>query len=248
MNVEGYDPQASVGDPALSGMPPTSEGAQDRPAEALQPTEPTQALLPFVAPESLVGPPFGTIVADPPWAFSNKATRAAATDHYKTLPVHAIQSFTIYGTPIHKLATDAAHLYLWVPDALLRDGLSVVDAWGFDLKQILTWAKTDSKTGKLQMGLGNYFRHASEHCLFATRGKCKARVNDLMDLFWAPRTEHSRKPELLQDMAEKLSPGPYLEIFGRRLRPGWFVFGDQVPVAAAQPTAPELPAPATPFS
>jgi len=172
-------------------------------------------------------PNFGCLCADPPWAFRNTRTRAAAENHYKTLEEHEIAAFTIHGYPVHQVMAENAHLYLWTTDSHLESALRVMRVWGFEPKQTIVWVKV-SESGKVQIGLGNWYRHAHEICLFGTRGSALARVRDLPSVFWAPRGKHSSKPEQLQDWAEQLSPGPYIELFARRQRPNWYCFGDQV--------------------
>ncbi len=161
---------------------------------------------------------YGTIIVDPPWQYGNTATRANAQGHYPTLPDWAM--FTL---PVGSLAAPKAHLYLWTTAAHLQVALPLIGAWGFDFKMPLVWVKANA--GKLQIGLGNYFRHAHELCLFATRGTAKARVHNLPSVFWAARSEHSRKPDVIHEWSEQLSPGPYLELFARRGRPGWNSWG-----------------------
>lgn len=165
---------------------------------------------------------FGCVVADPPWRYSNTSSRAAAENHYPTMPTRQIIRL-----PVEDWVAPDAHLYCWTTDAHLRDAFDVVAAWGFEYKMTLVWVKV-GEAGKLQIGLGNYFRHAHELCLFGTRGKAPALVHDLPSVFWAPRGRHSAKPQILQDWAEKLSPGPYLEVFARSQRPSWAVWGNEV--------------------
>jgi len=167
---------------------------------------------------------FGTIVADCPWQFSNRASRAAAENHYPTMTTREITRL-----PVEDWAAPNSCLYLWTTDAHLDDAMAVINAWGFAYKMTLVWVKMN---GSLQLGLGNYFRHAHELVLFGTRGKPETRDHALPSVFFAPRTKHSAKPEVLQDMAEKLSPGPYLEMFARRQRPGWTAWGNEIPHGA----------------
>src|SRR3972149_3867806 len=131
----------------------------------------------------------GCLVSDPPWQFGNTRTRAAAEDHYSTMSIRQIIRL-----PVEDWMADDSCLFLWVTAAHLKEGLKVMDAWGFEPKQNLIWIKT-TETGRLRIGLGNYFRHAHEMCLFGTRGHFKALAHDLPTVFWAPRGEHSTKPE-----------------------------------------------------
>lgn len=171
------------------------------------------------------GPPFGCIVADPPWRFGNKASRAAAENHYPTMATHEIATMLVHGYPIHQIAAPSAHLYLWVTAGHMEDAFKVLWAWDFQFVMTLPWVKM--KDGAPQMGMGNYFRHAHEECLFATRNKQTALAHDELSVILAPRGDHSEKPEALQDKAERVSPGPYIELFARRQRPGWYCWGNQ---------------------
>ncbi len=156
---------------------------------------------------------FTTIVVDPPWQYDNKATRGAATDHYSTMGLDELADLPI------PAATDA-HLYLWVTNGFLRQGFDLLDAWGFTYKACLTWCKP-------QIGMGNYFRNATEHVLFAMRGSLPTRRNDVSTWFKADRTRHSEKPDSFMHLVESCSPGPYLEMFARRRRMGWSSWGNE---------------------
>lgn len=169
---------------------------------------------------------FGTVVADPPWRFGNTVTRASAEKHYGTMPTGQIMCM-----PIDQMTLPNSHLYLWTTASHLSDALQVMQSWGFTYKLNIIWVKTKAAP-KLQIGLGNYFRHAHEMCLFGVKGSTPAKVHNLPTVLFAPRTKHSRKPELLQDWAEQLSPGPYLELFARRDCPGWTTWGNELRQAA----------------
>jgi N6-adenosine-specific RNA methylase IME4 len=160
---------------------------------------------------------FTTIVADPPWRYGNTATRGAAEDHYPTMSVEEI-----CGLDVEAWADDDAHLYLWVTVPFLREGLAVLDAWGFTYKTMLTWAKP-------QMGMGNYFRVSTEHVLFGVRGSLRTSDRATTNWFIADRQRHSAKPESFFDLVEKCSPGPYLEMFARRrrLNDQWSYWGNE---------------------
>jgi len=159
---------------------------------------------------------YATIIADPPWRYDNTATRAAAENHYPTLTVEELCVL-----PIAEKAADNAHLYLWTTNSMLEDAFKLVRAWGFEYKTLITWVKP-------QIGLGNYFRNATEHVLFCVRGSLAVKSRNLRNWFEAPREEHSRKPERFIEIVEQASPGPYLELFARRPRLGWEVWGNEV--------------------
>jgi N6-adenosine-specific RNA methylase IME4 len=149
---------------------------------------------------------FSTIVADPPWQYSNKATRAAAVKHYPTMTLDAIKEI-----PVSEWAAPEAHLYLWTTNGFLREAFEVVDAWGFTYKTLLTWVKT-------QIGIGNYFRPRTEHVLFAVRGKLGTKLRTVSNVIEAPRGKHSAKPGAVFDVIERMSYSPGLEMFARERR------------------------------
>jgi N6-adenosine-specific RNA methylase IME4 len=127
---------------------------------------------------------------------------------------------SIKAIPISKMAEKPAHLYLWVPNALLKEGLEVMKAWGFDYKTVVTWAKH-------QMGIGNHFRNATEQILFGVNGKMPLLKKDTRTWFLADRRQHSRKPDEFYRIVERVSPGPRIDVFSREKRPGWDQYGDQ---------------------
>lgn len=163
---------------------------------------------------------FKTAVIDPPWSFDNKASRATADNHYETIPTRHLYRF-----PIEDWMADDSSMWLWTTAAHLESALDLMKKWGFVYKQNVVWVKVNNE--KVQLGLGNYMRHAHELCLFGTKGKPKILRHDVPSVFWAPRQEHSKKPECFQDMIETFVEGPYLECFGRRQRPNWTVWGNQ---------------------
>ncbi len=187
-------------------------------------TRQTELILPGTEPLIDSDPRYGCVIADPNWQFKNKASRGAATNHYKTMSIRKIAQL-----PVDDWVRDNAHLYLWVVDAFLFESKQVIDAWGFRYVMTLPWIKVD-RFGKLQMGMGNYIRHAHEICLFCVRGKAPALDHKQLSVFWAPRGQHSRKPDNVHEIAEKVSPRPYLEMFARRNRPGWTSWGDEAPL------------------
>lgn len=173
---------------------------------------------------------WGTIVADPPWSFRDKGSRAAPDWTGKAGGYRTMSREAIVAMPVREIAAPAAHLYLWVTDAHCIDGTAaaVLEGWGFRGVQFLDWVKTTADGSRLAMGMGHWFRHSSEHLIFAVRGRAPALRRDLRATFFAPREAHSAKPDRLQELAELMSPGPRLELFARRPREGWTVFGDQI--------------------
>lgn len=167
---------------------------------------------------------FRTITADPPWKYDNRATRAAAEDHYPTLTVEELKALDVDGGPVRDRAADGCHLYLWTTNAFLREAFAILEAWGFEYKTCLTWVKP-------QLGIGNYFRSMTEHVLFGVRGTLRVLDGNQPNWFEHRRGRHSRKPDQFYDLVERVSPGPYLELFGRSdmlgSRPGWTVWGNE---------------------
>lgn len=159
---------------------------------------------------------FGTIYADPPWQYGNQGTRASTGNHYDGMTVEEIAAL-----PVARLAADNAHLHLWTTNAFLFDCKAIMEAWGFEYKSILVWIKP-------QMGLGNYWRVSHEILLLGVRGDCPFRDRGQVSWVVEDRTKHSAKPEAVRRKIEAVSPGPYLEMFGRRVAPNWTVWGNQI--------------------
>ena len=172
---------------------------------------------------------FRTILADPPWRFQN-STGKVAPEHkrlsrYGTMTLDAIKEL-----PVSRVAADVGHLYLWVPNALLPEGIEVLRAWGFQYKSNIVWHKVRKDGGSDGRGVGFYFRNVTELLLFGVRGK-NARTlapgRRQVNLFATRKREHSRKPDEQYEIIEACSPGPYLELFARGARPKWAVWGNQ---------------------
>lgn len=164
------------------------------------------------------GAKYSTIYADPPWPYSNTAARGAAENHYCTMSLDAICS-----EPVRALAAENAHLHLWTTNSFLREAFDVIRAWGFTYKSCLVWVKP-------QIGMGNYWRVSHEFLLFGVRGSLPFQDRTIRSWQLARRTVHSRKPFLFRGLIEQVSPGPYLEFYGREEQPnsGWTVYGNQV--------------------
>ena len=189
--------------------------------------------------EQLNGSKFKTIMADPPWQIENK-TGKVAPEHKRLNRYSTMTLDQICAMPVAQLADDPAHLYLWVPNALLPEGLKVMEAWGFKYKSNLIWEKIRKDGGPDGRGVGFYFRNVTEILLFGTRGKNartldpgRSQVNFIEaegpdgDLLKTRKREHSRKPDEQYGIIEACSRGPYLELFARGERPGWSVWGNQ---------------------
>ncbi|MDQ3824091.1 MAG: MT-A70 family methyltransferase [Actinomycetota bacterium] len=176
--------------------------------------------------EPLPGGAFGTILADPPWRFVNR-TGKVAPEHRRLERYETMTTDEIAEIPVRELADVPSHLYLWVPNALLADGLRVMESWGFTYKTNLVWFKTRKDGGPDGRGVGFYFRNVTELILFGVRGTMRtfAPGRRQTNLIASRKREHSRKPDDLYPIIEACSPGPYLELFARYPRPGWTAWG-----------------------
>lgn len=180
------------------------------------------------APLPKVAGGFSTILADPPWRFANRTGKVAPEhrrlDRYSTMSLEAIKELRA-----SDVAAKNAHLYLWVPNALLPQGLEVMEAWGFRYVSNIIWAKRRLDGGPDGRGVGFYFRNVTEILLFGVRGSMRtlAPGRSQVNMIETRKREHSRKPDEQYDLIESCSPGPYLEMFARHPREGWTVWGDE---------------------
>lgn len=175
------------------------------------------------------GTRFRTVMADPPWRFQN-ATGKIAPEHRRLTRYGTMMLDDIVALPVGDVVDETAHLYLWVPNALLPDGLAVMRAWGFAYKSNLVWHKIRKDGGSDGRGVGFYFRNVTELLLFGVRGRharTLAPGRRQVNMLQTRKREHSRKPDEQYDLIEACSPGPYLELFGRGLHPGWTIWGNQ---------------------
>ncbi|MBY0515043.1 MAG: hypothetical protein K2P78_14215 [Gemmataceae bacterium] len=184
------------------------------------------ALPPLV--EQFTGQTFGTILADPPWQFSNR-TGKMAPEHRRLRRYATMTLAEIMAIPVNKIAADKSHLYLWVPNALLMEGMQALAAWGFEYKTNIVWHKIRKDGGPDGRGVGFYFRNTTELVLFGVRGGLRTRAagRSQVNFIKSQKQEHSRKPDELYRIIEACSPGPYLELFARGTRDGWKQWGDQ---------------------
>ena len=187
----------------------------------------------------VAGRKFKTILADPPWQFQNR-TGKVAPEHKRLARYGTMVLDDIKALPVPDAAADTAHLYLWVPNALLPEGLEVMKAWGFIYKSNLIWQKVRKDGGPDGRGVGFYFRNVTEVILFGVRGK-NARTlapgRSQVNIISTRKREHSRKPDEQFALIESCSPGPYLELFARGQRQGWALWGNQ----ADEPYSPTWP-------
>jgi N6-adenosine-specific RNA methylase IME4 len=172
---------------------------------------------------------FGTILADPPWRFANR-TGKMAPEHKRLSRYGTIEIEEILRLPVAQIAAPRAHLYLWVPNALIQEGLDVMKAWGFTYKSNLVWYKTRKDGGPDGRGVGFYFRNVTEMVLFGTKGSMRTLPpgRRQVNIITSRKREHSRKPDQLYDVIERCSPGPYLEMFARHEREDWTAWGNEV--------------------
>ena len=172
---------------------------------------------------------FGTILADPPWRFSNR-TGKMAPEHrrlsrYTTLTVKQISEM-----PVSAVAAEQSHLYLWVPNALLAEGLKVVKSWGFTYKTNLIWHKIRKDGEPDGRGVGFYFRNTTEMILFGVKGKLRTFQpgRSQVNIIRTRKREHSKKPDELYYIIEKCSPAPFLELFARGHKKEWVSWGNEI--------------------
>jgi N6-adenosine-specific RNA methylase IME4 len=176
---------------------------------------------------------FATILADPPWQFTNK-TGKVAPEHKRLSRYGTLKLDEIMALPVGEIAATPAHLYLWCPNAMLPEGLAVMKAWGFTYKSNIVWHKIRKDGGSDGRGVGFYFRNVTELILFGIRGK-NARTlapgRRQVNLLATRKREHSRKPDEQYKIIEACSLGPFLELFGRGIRKGWITWGNQADVS-----------------
>jgi len=171
---------------------------------------------------------YSTILADPPWQFQNR-TGKMAPEHKRLLRYPTMELKEILELPIPRLAAAKSHLYLWVPNALLQEGLKVMEAWGFTYKSNLVWYKIRKDGGPDGRGVGFYFRNVTELILFGVRGSMRTLQpgRRQVNILSTQKREHSRKPDEIYDIIEACSPGPYLELFARFRRKDWHQWGNE---------------------
>lgn len=172
---------------------------------------------------------FATILADPPWQFQNR-TGKVAPEHRRLARYSTLSLNEICSLPVEPVCCSTAHLYLWVPNALLPEGIRVMEAWGFGYKTNIVWHKIRKDGGPDGRGVGFYFRNVTEVLLFGVRGsnaRTLAPGRRQVNYIATRKREHSRKPDEQYDIIESCSPGPYLELFARGIRRGWLMWGNQ---------------------
>lgn len=172
---------------------------------------------------------YRTILADPPWRF-NHATGRGSPEYRQNFRYSTMTLEDICDLPVADMAEQKSHLYLWVPNAMLPNGLTVMRAWGFDYKTNVIWHKIKRDGETHGGGVGFYFRNATEMVLFGVRGKLRtlAAGRTQVNIISSRKRGHSRKPDEVYDLVEACSPGPYVELFARQRREGWDQWGNEV--------------------
>lgn len=177
---------------------------------------------------ALGGNAFGTVLADPPWRFTNR-TGKVAPEHKRLSRYDTLDHRDIASIPVSEVMSEQSHCYLWVPNALLAEGLEVMEAWGFTYKGMIVWAKRRKDGGPDGRGVGFYFRNVTEPILFGVRGKLRTLGpgRRQVNMIETQKREHSRKPDELYPIVEACSPGPFLEMFARYPQDGWRAWGNE---------------------
>jgi N6-adenosine-specific RNA methylase IME4 len=177
---------------------------------------------------------FSTILADPPWRFSNR-TGKMAPEHKRLHRYETMKVEEICALPISTIASEKSHLYLWCPNALIAWGLQTMKAWGFEYKTNIVWLKVRKDGGPDGRGVGFYYRNVTELVLFGTRGQLRTAQpgRRMVNVIATMKQRHSQKPVELYDMIEHCSPAPFLELFARSPRKGWVQWGDEIPPGRA---------------
>lgn len=185
---------------------------------------------------------YRTITADPPWPYKDQLAmsdvKRSSASQYSTMTVEDICALGSHGTVVGFEAMPDAFLWLWITNPTLLDGTGakVCRAWGFEPRQLVTWVKGRLENEKLvpHIGMGHFTRGATEHLILSTRGRAKALLKNkgTPNVFIAPRTSHSTKPQAAYDLVEQLTPGPYVELFARQRRDNWHGWGLEYPAEA----------------
>lgn len=176
---------------------------------------------------------YKTVYADPPWRFANRTGKVAPENRkngrYETMDIEDIKRL-----PVNDITDDEAHLYLWIPNALLQDGLDVMKSWGFTYKTNLIWEKVRKDGEPDGRGVGFYFRNVTEMLLFGVKTRRKSDTyrtlqpgRSQVNLIRTMKKEHSRKPDEFAELITRCSEGPRIELFARGERDGWDMWGNQ---------------------
>lgn len=172
---------------------------------------------------------YGTILIDPPWRFQN-STGKVAPEHKRLRRYQTMSFDEIAELPVGNVALANSHLYLWTPNALLFEALTIMKEWGFTYKTNIVWYKVRKDGGPDGRGVGFYFRNVTELLLFGVKGRLRTLRpgRTQVNIISTRKQEHSRKPDNAYDIIESCSPGPFLELFARSRHRGWDQLGDEV--------------------
>ncbi len=171
---------------------------------------------------------YRTIVVDPPWRYNDLGGAHGTAKQYATTTLEQIQAIRV-----GDWAEDNSHIYIWTTNHFVREAVNLLEGWGFELKTMLTWVK--HYPHQHWLGMGRYYRNATEHVIFGARGRLPVLRKDCSTVFFAPRGRHSEKPAAFYDMVESMSPGPYLDVFARKQRFNWDTWGNECFVADGLP-------------
>lgn len=181
---------------------------------------------------------YGTIIVDPPWPYNDeggptgnagrgrpgkKIVQVGIANHYPPMSVDELRRL-----PVGQIAAPDAVLFLWTTNAFMVETHELAVGWGFRPNTILTWGKVKADRDEPSMKTGHWFRGATEHIVFAVRGRPPRPSVALPTLHLYPRSNHSTKPSLFVVLAEQVGPPPRIELFARRVRPGWDRWGNEV--------------------
>jgi len=165
---------------------------------------------------------YKTLYADPPWHFDDELDKTRKKP-YPTMTLSELKKL-----PINRIIEDEAHIYLWSTSAHVHEAIHLIEAWGFEYKLIIPWIKL-TKKGKLHFGMGHYFRHCMEPCLFGVRGAMPTLTKNTRNILYAKTPGlHSAKPDEMYNLIEKQNPRPRLELFSRNKREDWTMIGDEI--------------------
>ena len=174
---------------------------------------------------------YGTIYADPPWAFQTYTARDRGIVPHRSedAPYEAMTAAELLVLPVNEIAAKDCLLHMWTISSHFEQALTLGTAWGFTFKSLsFVWVKTQKgNPEEPKMGMGKWLRQEAEVCLLFTRGKPSRISGGVRQVILEPAREHSRKPDICYERVEALTAGPYCELFSRTSRPGWDQMGNE---------------------
>ena len=167
---------------------------------------------------------YNIIYVDPPWSYSDKKCNGNALSHYNTMNITEICNLDI-----SSISENDCVLFMWVTYPMLKEGLQLIESWGFKYKTIgFQWVKLNKKNLKPFFGLGRWTRGNTECCLIATKGKPKRVSSSIFQLIQTPIEGHSKKPDIVREkIVELMGDLPRIELFARIKKEGWDVWGNE---------------------